>query len=89
MADASVPLNGTHREVLAGLGELTRKVRAAQPGTCFPLLLLGALGFGLAATHRPEPGEAVCAPRRPGGRSGRVSRRSTAKVPFSAEEGTF
>ncbi|MFD8599209.1 hypothetical protein ACFV1L_29810 [Kitasatospora sp. NPDC059646] len=46
MTDASVPANGTPHEVLAGLGELTRKVRAAQRGTWFPLLLLGALTLG-------------------------------------------
>ncbi|MFD5560869.1 hypothetical protein [Kitasatospora griseola] len=46
MTDASVPVNGTPHEVLAGLGELTRKVRAAQRGTWFPLLLLGGLTTG-------------------------------------------
>ncbi|MFF0295383.1 hypothetical protein ACFYST_17040 [Kitasatospora sp. NPDC004614] len=46
MTDATVPSNGTPHEVLAGLGELTRKVRAAQRGTWFPLLLLGGLTFG-------------------------------------------
>ncbi|WP_345429662.1 hypothetical protein [Actinoallomurus vinaceus] len=46
MTDASMPLQGTPHEVLAGLGELTRKVRAAQRGTWFPLLLLGVLMLG-------------------------------------------
>ncbi|MGA5818090.1 hypothetical protein ACPC54_09555 [Kitasatospora sp. NPDC094028] len=46
MTDASLPSPGTPREVLAGLGDLTRKVRAAQRGTWFPLLLLGALTLG-------------------------------------------
>ncbi|WP_369142507.1 hypothetical protein [Streptomyces sp. R44] len=46
MANASVPSPGTPQEVLAGLGELTRRVRAAQRGTWFPLLLLGALTMG-------------------------------------------
>jgi hypothetical protein len=46
MADASVPSPGTPHEVLAGLGDLTRRVRAAQRGTWFPLLLLGALTLG-------------------------------------------
>ncbi|MFB7329103.1 MULTISPECIES: hypothetical protein [unclassified Streptomyces] len=46
MTDASVPSSGTPREVLAGLGDLTRRVRAAQRGTWFPLLLLGVLTLG-------------------------------------------
>ncbi|WP_159026410.1 hypothetical protein [Streptomyces vietnamensis] len=46
MADASVPSPGTPQEVLAGLGELTRRVRAAQRGAWFPLLLLGVLTLG-------------------------------------------
>lgn len=41
-----MPSHGTPHEVLAGLGELTRKVRAAQRGTWFPLLLLGMLTLG-------------------------------------------
>ncbi|MGW2744947.1 hypothetical protein [Streptomyces sp. NPDC001450] len=46
MTDASVPSPGTPHEVLAGLGELTRRVRAAQRGAWFPLLLLGVLTLG-------------------------------------------
>jgi hypothetical protein len=46
MTDASVPSAGTPREVLAGLGELTRRVRAAQRGAWFPLLLFGVLALG-------------------------------------------
>jgi hypothetical protein len=46
MTDASVPSPGTPRDVLAGLGDLTRRVRAAQRGTWFPLLLLGVLTLG-------------------------------------------
>ncbi|KQV14804.1 hypothetical protein ASE03_29900 [Kitasatospora sp. Root187] len=41
-----MPSQGTPHEVLAGLGDLTRRVRAAQRGTWFPLLLLGALTLG-------------------------------------------
>ncbi|GGV19414.1 hypothetical protein GCM10010275_71370 [Streptomyces litmocidini] len=41
-----MPSSGTPREVLTGLGDLTRKVRAAQRGTWFPLLLLGVLTLG-------------------------------------------
>ncbi|MFD7982334.1 hypothetical protein ACFV4M_03000 [Kitasatospora indigofera] len=46
MTDATVPSSGTPREVLAGLGELTRQVRAAQRGAWFPLLLFGVLTLG-------------------------------------------
>jgi hypothetical protein len=46
MADAPVPSPGTPHEVLAGLGDLTRRVRAAQRGAWFPLLLLGVLTLG-------------------------------------------
>ncbi|MFF0425281.1 hypothetical protein ACFYUJ_12775 [Streptomyces sp. NPDC004520] len=46
MTDASVPSPGTPQEVLAGLGDLARRVRAAQRATWFPLLLLGALTLG-------------------------------------------
>ncbi|MEV7182409.1 hypothetical protein [Kitasatospora sp. NPDC093679] len=46
MTDATVPSSGTPRDVLAGLDALTRKVRAAQRGTWFPLLLLGLLTLG-------------------------------------------
>lgn len=41
-----MPSPGTPHEVLADLGDLTRKVRAAQRGTWFPLLLLGLLTLG-------------------------------------------
>ncbi|WP_158845437.1 hypothetical protein [Streptomyces sp. NRRL WC-3742] len=46
MTDASVPSPGTPRELLAGLDDLTRRVRAAQRGAWFPLLLLGVLTLG-------------------------------------------
>lgn len=47
MAEASsVPTPGNPRAVLTGLGDLTRKVRIAQRGTWFPLLLLGLLLTG-------------------------------------------
>ncbi|MGP9022798.1 hypothetical protein ACT1U9_30890 [Streptomyces sp. BR1] len=52
MADASVPSSGAPHEVLANLGELTRRVRAAQRGTWFPLLLLGALTLGGILVNR-------------------------------------
>ncbi|MER8187901.1 hypothetical protein [Kitasatospora sp. NPDC094015] len=46
MADASVPAAGAPREVRSSLGELTRRVRVAQSGAWFPLLLLGLLTLG-------------------------------------------
>src|SRR5258708_12460262 len=46
MTDASVPSPGTPHEVLASLGDLTRRVRAAQRGAWFPLLLFGVLTLG-------------------------------------------
>ncbi|GAA0659353.1 hypothetical protein GCM10010193_07730 [Kitasatospora atroaurantiaca] len=46
MTDASVPSPDTPQQVLAGLGDLTRRVRSAQRGAWFPLLLLGALTLG-------------------------------------------
>lgn len=45
MTEASAPAPGA-REVLAGLGDLTRRVRSAQRGTWFPLLSLGLLLAG-------------------------------------------
>ncbi|MFI9330370.1 hypothetical protein ACIGZJ_22830 [Kitasatospora sp. NPDC052868] len=52
MTDEAVPAPGTPREVLAGLGNLTRRVRAAQRGTWFPLLLLGVLTLGGILANR-------------------------------------
>ncbi|MFF4340869.1 hypothetical protein ACFY00_13155 [Kitasatospora sp. NPDC001540] len=46
MTDASVPLPGTPREVLSGLGELTRRVRALQRDAWIPLLLFGLVTLG-------------------------------------------
>ncbi|MDX3763002.1 hypothetical protein ACWDBO_47650 [Streptomyces mirabilis] len=52
MTDASVPSQGTPHEVLAGLGDLTRRVRAAQRGAWFPLLLFGVLTLGAIVASR-------------------------------------
>jgi hypothetical protein len=46
MTDASVPSPGTPHEVLANLRDLTGRVRAAQRGAWFPLLLFGVLTLG-------------------------------------------
>jgi hypothetical protein len=52
MADASVPSPDSPREVLADLGDLTRKVRAAQRGAWFPLLLFGVVTLGGILANR-------------------------------------
>ncbi|MGW4808801.1 hypothetical protein [Kitasatospora sp. NPDC004272] len=52
MTDASVPLPGTPREVLSGLGELTRKVRAVQRDAWIPLLLFGLVTLGAVPIGR-------------------------------------
>lgn len=52
MTDASVPSPGPAKEVLADLGELTRRVRAAQRGTWFPLLLFGVVTLGAVIANR-------------------------------------
>ncbi|MFF0474980.1 hypothetical protein [Streptomyces sp. NPDC004284] len=72
MADASVPSPGTPQEVLAGLGELTRRVRAAQRGAWFPLLLLGALTLGgiLVGRLTYEVETVPCPPGDPAGGTG-------------------
>ncbi|MFG2820143.1 hypothetical protein ACGFX4_12015 [Kitasatospora sp. NPDC048365] len=67
MTDASMP-SGTPREVLSELGDFTRRVRTAQRGTWFPLLLLGALTLGGILVGRltfrvstvPCPAEGSC-----------------------------
>lgn len=46
MTDSSVPSPDSPRELLASLDDLTHRVRAAQRGTWFPLLLLGVLTLG-------------------------------------------
>ncbi|MFF2044115.1 hypothetical protein ACFVVX_27210 [Kitasatospora sp. NPDC058170] len=52
MTDETVSAPGTPHEVLANLGDLTRRVRAAQRGTWFPLLLLGVLTLGGIVANR-------------------------------------
>ncbi|MFF8378155.1 hypothetical protein ACF07V_18735 [Streptomyces sp. NPDC015661] len=72
MADASVPPPGTPQEVLAGLGELTRRVRAAQRGAWIPLLLFGALTTGGILVNRLtfETETVPCLPGHPAGSTG-------------------
>lgn len=52
MTDAPVPSPGTPHELLADVRELTRRVRTAQRGSWFPLLLLGALTLGAIPVYR-------------------------------------
>jgi hypothetical protein len=56
------------REILDGLGELTRRVRAVQRGAWFPLLLLGLLTLGGILTDRLtfETGSIPCPDRTTG-----------------------
>ncbi|MEU3498248.1 hypothetical protein ABZ747_32750 [Kitasatospora cineracea] len=71
MTDASVPLPGTPREVLSGLGELTRKVRAVQRDAWIPLLLFGLVTLGGVLvgrlTYRQEAVPCPGGPAGPGG----------------------
>jgi hypothetical protein len=52
MTKSSVPSPDSPGEVLASLGDLTRKVRAAQRGTWFPLLLFGMVTLGGILANR-------------------------------------
>src|SRR5665811_2157924 len=52
MTDASMPGSGTPHELLATTRDLTRRVRIAQRGTWFPLVLLGAVTLGVAPVDR-------------------------------------
>jgi hypothetical protein len=52
MTEASTPSPDSPDEVLASLGDLTRKVRAAQRGTWFPLLLFGVITLGGILANR-------------------------------------
>jgi len=52
MTDASAPSPGRPHEILANLGDLTRKVRIAQRGTWFPLLLFAVLTLGAILANR-------------------------------------
>ncbi len=47
-----MPSPDSPREVLADLGDLTRKVRAAQRGTWFPLLVFGVVTLGGILANR-------------------------------------
>jgi hypothetical protein len=69
MTDRSLPPQDGPRELLTATRQLTRRVRQAQRGTWFPLLLFAVLTLGsvpvLRASHhaidcRPTPGGRVC-----------------------------
>jgi hypothetical protein len=73
MTEERVPAAGSPRELLLGTRELTRRVRRAQRGAWFPLVLLGLVAAGAAPFYRvgPHP-RAICtavAGRGPGGLS--------------------
>lgn len=56
-----VPSPDPPREILVSLHALTRRVRQAQRGTWFPLLLLGALTLGAIPVDRYAHRTATCA----------------------------
>lgn len=60
MTDDPVPSPDAPRELLASLSDLTRRVRAAQRGAWFPLLLLGALTLGAIPVARFAPYSITC-----------------------------
>ena len=75
MTEEQVPAAGSPRELLLATRELTRRVRRAQRGAWFPLVLLGLVAAGAAPFYRvgPHP-DAVCtavAGGRAGSRPGR------------------
>jgi hypothetical protein len=77
MTHESVPSADSPRELLAGVRELTRKVRAAQRSTWFPLLVLAVITLATIPLYRFAPrhlgpcrsgphGTIVCAAAIPG-----------------------
>jgi hypothetical protein len=52
MTDTPMPGSGSPHELLATTRDLTRRVRIAQRGTWFPLVLLGAVTLGVAPVDR-------------------------------------
>ncbi len=72
MTEEQVPAAGSPRELLLGTRELTRRVRRAQRGAWFPLVLLGLVAAGAAPFYRvgPHP-DAVCTAVGAGSRPGR------------------
>lgn len=75
MADASVPPQDGARELLSSTRKLTRRVRQAQRGTWFPLVLFAALTLlSIPVTRssrhvidcRPTPGGYICIAFSPG-----------------------
>jgi hypothetical protein len=55
MADESVPAADSPRELMASVGELTRRVRVAQRGTWFPLLVFAVITLGAIPIDRYGP----------------------------------
>ena len=73
MTEEQVPAAGSPRELLLDTRELTRRVRWAQRGAWFPLVLLGLVAAGAAPFYRvgPHP-DAVCTAVGAGGGGGGV-----------------
>jgi hypothetical protein len=72
MTDGSERIAGTPRQLLSTAHELTRRVRKAQRGTWFPLVLLGLVVVAAAPFYRlGSHGHITCGPvtvtHRPGG----------------------
>lgn len=68
MTESPVPSRGTPQELLSTVHDLTRRVRRAQRGAWFPLLLLGALTFAAIPVDRFGHRARTCTtPHPPGG----------------------
>jgi hypothetical protein len=72
MTDTPVPSPGTPHELLSTVHDLTRRVRHAQRGTWFPLLLLGALTLAAIPVDRYGHYDTTCTTIHPTGGVGRV-----------------
>ncbi len=77
MTEEPIPVADSPRQLLSATRELTRRVRRAQRGTWFPLLLLGLVALAATPFYRIGPrSQAVCGPvtatRGPAGAAGRA-----------------
>ena len=77
MTEEPIPVADSPRQLLSATRELTRRVRRAQRGTWFPLLLLGLVVLAATPFYRIGPhSQAVCGPvtatRGPAGAAGRA-----------------
>lgn len=69
MTEQPAPSSDAARELLSAVGDLTRRVRVAQRGTWFPLLLLGLVTFAVIPLYRYAPHQLVRCRPLAGGRS--------------------